>query len=201
MTNQISFFRPEIPEIWIFVPDAYKYHLLVGLILFSLGMAIVQIQKGEALFHHQKVPLGIVSFELAGEESKAREIADFWASRKLTDKAKKSIYWDFGFLLAYGLCLSFICFLASTSWPSPSLGFCLGTVLSLTFILAGIFDAVENLAMLRMISAGQDSMGIFPLLARWCAIPKFGLIIMGLAYILVSWVYWFFKHCSCSPLQ
>ena len=47
--------------------------------------------------------------------------------------------------------------------------------------LAFLLDAAENYFLIRLLLG--DRQALWPTLARWCAIPKFGLVLAALAYL------------------
>lgn len=64
----------------------------------------------------------------------------------------------------------------------------LGEVLAWGQWLAALLDAVENVGLLRMIDGAR--LAKWPALARWCAIPKFALIVIGTLYVLIRIGQW-----------
>jgi hypothetical protein len=130
-----------------------------------------------------EAPAGIVSFELAGTSSKAQIILNSWNTRaKLF--AAFGLGFDYLYMLAYSTAISLGCLFASSeirerNWPFGLFG----APLALGIWLAAVFDAVENLA-LAFILLGGASSDIFPAIARVCALVKFGLILLGMVYVV-----------------
>jgi hypothetical protein len=51
---------------------------------------------------------------------------------------------------------------------------------------AGLLDAIENVALLRMLHGGVAQP--WPRIARLCAIPKFAIVALGMLYVLAGWL-------------
>ena len=101
--------------------------------------------------------------------------------------ADRSLRLDFLFLAAYAPGLALLCAAASDraraarSRLAPA-----GAVLAWGQLAAGALDAIENLALLRVL--GGSSAGVWPALAAACAWPKFALVAAGIGY-LVSYAF------------
>lgn len=126
----------------------------------------------------------IVDLELAGSVERADEI--------VTDgdlgPIRSAIYWDFAFLVFYGLALC-----AGSLWAGrqfrPGLGAKLGPPIATGAALAATLDIVENLSMLGYLNAWGGWFGWTPL-ARTVAIPKFMLVFISIAYVLAGIGIW-----------
>ena len=93
----------------------------------------------------------IVSFELAKTPEAASKIIKEWEENDLIIKVKKSIYLDFGFLFLYSLSIALGCLVISAFTRNHFL-IQTGSVVSLIVPFAGLFDVIENLAMLKTLS-------------------------------------------------
>jgi len=129
-------------------------------------------------------PSGIVSFEIAGSQEKAGQILASWDIRtKLF--AAFGLGFDYLFMAVYAAFISLICMMASErhiGWFSR-----LGTWLGWGAYLAAIFDSIENIALWNLLSS--EISHTWPILALWCATFKFILIISGVLYGIIGWVY------------
>ena len=67
--------------------------------------------------------------------------------------------------------------------------FRLGIFFAWATIGAALLDAMENYALIRILLGTQ--LDLWPLVARWCAIPKFLILISGLTYVVL--VYFFLR--------
>jgi hypothetical protein len=128
-------------------------------------------------------PPNIVAFELAGNATTAQNIISDWSAKQI-DQVKTSIYLDFGFILAYCSAFMFACRAAATY---SGVQFFINTAQQLAWIvwLAGVCDAVENIALLITLSRiSQTSVSI----AFYTATVKFGILLVALIFVLISLV-------------
>ena len=95
---------------------------------------------------------------------------------------------DFLFLVAYSATLAIGCLLIGNKlgarWHA------IGTWMAGAQILAAILDIIENLSLIGLLAGSTNA--VLPPLAYWCAGLKFGLVTLGLIYILtgltgISW--------------
>jgi hypothetical protein len=128
-------------------------------------------------------PSNIVAFELAGNTTTAHDIISTWSPEQI-NKVKTSIYLDFGFILAYCSTFMFACRAAANY---SGVQFFIKTSKQLVWIvwLAGLCDAIENIAMLRTLSEiSQSSVSI----AFYFATVKFSILLIALIFVLISLV-------------
>ena len=133
-------------------------------------------------------PAGIVSFELAGDLTTAGRIIDSWGSAGRV-YAGLNLGVDFLFLVTYSGAIALGCALAARVLTSMSsfLG-TMGIALSWGQFAAALLDAVENIALIRLLLGSQQA--AWPVVARWCALPKFALVAAGLLYVIMGGVVW-----------
>jgi hypothetical protein len=144
--------------------------VLVSLALSSIGASL----------KNETTPLGIISFEIAGSELRARQILDSWPESARRD-AFLSTGLDYLYLCLYPLALSLACHLLAVRGKKLRKA---GAALSWMVIMAAPLDGVENYALIRMLNSSGGE--VWPMVAKWCALPKFGLVILGGAYILIA---------------
>ena len=129
-------------------------------------------------------PLGIVSLELAGNQSQAQEILQSWGPQQQT-YAGLSLGLDYLYLLSYSSTISLGCVLVARRLANRAAKFSsAGVFLSWTQAAAALLDAVENYALIRLLLGAQEE--LWPTLAWWCAVPKFVIVALGLVYLLVG---------------
>jgi hypothetical protein len=136
-------------------------------------------------------PHGIVSFELAGEPDTAARMLEAWGTQGRANAAL-SLRLDFLFLASYAPGLALLC--AALSDRARAAGSRLaatGAALAWGQLAAGGFDAIENLALLRVL--GSSPPGGWPALAAAFAWPKFALVAAGLLYVVTSGLVWRFR--------
>jgi hypothetical protein len=129
-------------------------------------------------------PQGIVSFELAGDGPSAQAILDSWDCQARAH-AGFSLGFDFVFMLLYSSTIGLACVWAARVLPGryrPLVA--VGLMLAWGQWLAALLDMVENVALLVIL---LDSPGApWPQIARWCAVPKFALVFLGLGYVALG---------------
>lgn len=128
------------------------------------------------------IPLkpGIVKFELAGSTSKAREIISSWGAAGQI-RAAFNLGLDFLYLVVYSTTIGVACIWAANVLQAHGLPLAsVGILLAWGQWLAALLDVVENIA-LAIILFGSVT-DPWPQIAKWCAIPKFGLVLLGLLY-------------------
>jgi hypothetical protein len=130
---------------------------------------------------------GIVAFELAGDLPCAQCIMEQWNAAGVMSIATWHLLLDFGFLLSYATALSLGCVLACRPWGRVHRCLAwLGVVLAWAALLAGLLDVVENLALLSGLHGAAGAW--WPPLARYCALPKFALVLLAALFVLTGGV-------------
>ncbi len=164
-----------------FIAERARGRIFWPLVLSTvLAMAVMNISG--APLTTAAAPAGIVSYELAGSVTHAGQVLASWDEAALQRAAFVQGF-DFLFIPLYVSAIALGCALASSVLARRGWALAwLGSVLGWGLILAGLLDIVENIALLVMLfNAPADP---WPAIAYWCAIPKFGLIVMGLLYAL-----------------
>jgi hypothetical protein len=128
---------------------------------------------------------GIVGFELAGSEDRAVEILADWGEDG-TDAAKASLWLDYAYIVAYG---TFLILAAGATrdlarrrgWDRMA---SFGLVAAPLAAAAAVFDAIENVGLL--LAVNEHGGALAPRLAQVCAIVKFALLAVTIAYLLAG---------------
>ena len=152
---------------------------------------------GDNLLENSNARWGIVSLEMAGSADRAKVILQSWNRRSpegtlLRAIALRSLVYDYFFMVFYTATLAMASLIAATLIETrhpklKRLGLTkLGTAFAHTQIVILVLDAVENIALWRMFQPSGSY--VWPVLAKSCAIPKFGLIAVTFAYILFVFV-------------
>jgi hypothetical protein len=100
------------------------------------------------------------------------------------DAVRATILWDFVFLVLYAAALSLGSLWASGVFTSERLRQA-GPYVAIGALAAGIFDIVENLAMLGYLN-GWFGLSGWPMVAGLMAAPKFPLVLIAIVYILMG---------------
>jgi hypothetical protein len=165
------------------IPSGLTDWLVLGLLVaLTLGLAPKTNQR--SLKPPGKASWNIVSLELAGNEEKASAIIASWEKGEVND-ALSSLYWDNFFLLAYSTAIALGCVMAADRLHAPGiLEYNLAILLAWAQWLAALLDITENFALDKMLRGAVKSP--WPQIARWCAIPKFIIIVAGLGYVAIA---------------
>ena len=184
-----------------FVPQEYRKRFFVTFLFLTLTLFAVFRVLDKPL-RTSTAPNGIVSFELAGSVEQARAITDEWKSFSLllSSVAGQSnpdvvnipyafaafgLGIDYLFMPVYAFALAFGTLLAvhkHSGWLKS-----LGAVAGYGAFAAALFDAIENYALFQILLNRIHSP--YPELAYYCASIKFGLLIFGIVFALVGWLW------------
>jgi ribosomal protein S18 acetylase RimI-like enzyme len=162
------------------MPDSARGRAFVLFTVLTLAL-MATLQVIDAPLKTNEAPFGILSFEFAGNLDIAKEIVGSWdGSARI--HAGFSLGIDYVFLLSYSSAVALGCVLVARPL-STKLGSLapLGIGLAWAQFVAALLDGVENFALLQVL-LGSDWIA-WPVVARWCAIPKFAIVIAGLFYV------------------
>jgi hypothetical protein len=163
-------------------PEKRKPLFLTFLALTVLLFAVFRVL--DTPLRTPAAPNGIVSFELAWSPGASVDMVNSWSeyARLL---AAFGLGIDYLFMPIYALALSLGILLASARHPG---GFeRLGAWMGWAALVAPLFDAVENYGLLHSLLSPLFS--LWPLVASVCATLKFTLLILGLIYAMVGWLW------------
>jgi hypothetical protein len=130
---------------------------------------------------------GIVDFELAGTEDRTMEILGAWGPSGRRD-ARNNLWLDLVFIVLYSVALYLAVTWAALQWIDVWPFFAwLGWFLAYGQLLAGAFDVVEDVCLLRII-AGDEPGQRLPSTAKLAAQTKFLLSSLGVVYFVIGLV-------------
>lgn len=157
---------------------AQVFWLLFGLTVFT----IVGVQITGSALVNETAPGGIVSLELVGTLAGSQGIIDSWRGPDMT-WAGINMGLDFLFLFLYGTTIALGCLILSDRMPEKNRSLkAVGHWLALGALVAAGLDIIENITLIRLLTGSENE--FLPSLARWMAIPKFGLVLLALLYVL-----------------
>ena len=168
------------PFNWI--PESKQKTIFIVLIVVTLIIMVCLQLLGEPL-ETSAAPLGIVSFEFAGDLQTAHTIIDSWNSVSLV-YAGLNLGIDYVFLLAYSFSIALGCVLVARSIRLRVEALStLGIMLAWAVFAAALLDAVENFALINLLLGSNNE--VWAITAYWAALPKFVIVALGLIYILL----------------
>jgi hypothetical protein len=128
---------------------------------------------------------GIIGFELAGSEDRAAEILADWGSSGI-DAAKASLWIDYAFIVAYAAFLALAA--VATRELAERRGWSRMAAVGVAVVpfaaAAGAFDAIEDVGLLLAVDQHGGALALR--LAQVCAIAKFTLLAVTIAYLLAG---------------
>jgi hypothetical protein len=168
------------PVAWISDP-VRKRVFIVALVWTLVLMAISQVIN--APLRTPAAPASIVSFELARTPANAQAMVGSWDARAQLFAAL-GLGFDYLFMPSYAFAIALACLLAAgrhKGWFAA-----LGAWLGWGVCLGAIFDAIENIGLWHSLFGSANIP--WTAVSFWCAIYKFALLLMGIAYGLTGWI-------------
>ena len=169
------------PFEWL-TPSGQIRAFIFFFILSLLTMVSLQITGAHLIT--EVSPSGILSFEFAGDLSAAQNMVNSWGQTGRV-YAGLNLGLDYLFLLVYACAIGLGCVLVARS-HSPKATFLanIGILLAWAQFGAALLDGVENYALIRVLFGTE--MALWPVLAHWCALPKFCIVGAGLIYVIIG---------------
>jgi len=166
-----------------FIPAPSRKKIFFPLLALTLVLlGVFQLLDGP--LQNPVSPNGIVSFELAGTPEKADAIIQSWDSRAQLFAAF-GLGLDYLFMLAYGLTISLGVLMAGAKHGGKFEQ--LGALMGWGVLLASLLDAIENLALWRILSGWATP--YYATTAAISATIKFTLLLLGLGFALIGWLW------------
>ncbi|MFX0012212.1 MAG: hypothetical protein ACFE9R_18000 [Candidatus Hermodarchaeota archaeon] len=133
---------------------------------------------------------GILDFEFAWTNGQALTVLTTWGplGRALEIQG---VYWDFLYIFGYVVPLFALILFLSRKFENRTAT--IGLYMSLTPIVAGIFDLLENINLLIMLNEYPNFASLVPLLASIFATIKFGFLLVGAIFFLIAIVLFIFQ--------
>jgi len=161
------------------LPVHWQVSLCTAFVLLTIGYA--------GILKRQSAPLdcilqyGVVTLEVPWTTAKAQSLRDDLGKEGI-EVAREQIRLDFVFLILYPLALSLATALIAHKLGAQMLLY--GALVSWAILLAAPLDAIENIAILKML--GGQTGAPWPQLSTICAALKFTLVFGALFYVVVG---------------
>ena len=140
----------------------------------------------DSSLHTVHSPNGILSFEFAKTIETSNLIISSWnANAKMN--AGLSLGIDFLFLFAYSIFFATACVMIAKNFNQSYLIYKIGIVLAYLLLFAGICDAIENIALIKLLLGSNNE--IYPPIAYYFASIKFSIIAVGILWIILGYLY------------
>jgi hypothetical protein len=156
--------------------------IVLGLLLLSLGMGALALPSIDDMGS-----VGIIEFELARTSDQASEYyGELGESGR--DAAEDSLYLDYPYLILYGLFYAMACLVVAARADERGMGRLAGWGRPLAWgsLVAAGCDAIENLALLRVLDGHTDQP--WPGIAFTFASVKFLLLTAATLYVVVGFL-------------
>lgn len=164
------------------LPKSSEKMLTIISLIFLIGF-IVLMQFFDAPLKNEVSPNGIVSFELAKTLSKSEAIINAWDNAAM-NSAKNSMKTDFLFLIVYAVFISVLIHRLNNRVWKKGFAYQLGILICWGVFLVAFFDIIENIALVRLLYG--DLQQLWSSIAYYFAVMKFGLLVLGILFILIS---------------
>lgn len=168
------------------IPKTLVRPLFWSLLILTLLLMVMMNLVGARL-ETEAAPNGIISFELAGNPEISLKILGSW-DELARQKAAFSLGLDYLFMVVYSTTIGLGCILAGRALDVREISLAkAGIPLAWGQWTAAGFDAIENFGLILILFRGDAQ--LWSPLARWCAILKFSLIFLGIAYSFLGLVF------------
>lgn len=126
---------------------------------------------------------GILDYEFAWTPDRVQAIFSAWGTDGMANQSL-AIYWDFLYIVGYiSLALGLILLVLRRSEGKMQT---LGLYFTLAPFLTGIFDIIENMNLLVMLSNPTPILSINPFLASISALIKFSFLFAAIGYFVIA---------------
>ena len=179
----------------------FRKNLLYWSGAFTLILVVIMRLLDQSLVTPgEEVPDGMVAFELTNNIHDARIMIDMWGEKGRI-VAAFSLGIDYLFLISYSIFFGLIAFIIGKKLNGRSrLLSKPGYVLSWLMILAGVYDSIENFALIRILTGCQYSM--WATTAYYFATMKFTIVIITLVFIVLGLIMlWLTRPSENQPIS
>ena len=125
----------------------------------------------------------VLDFEFAWTADRIGIIFTAWGAAGMEAQAL-GIYWDFLYIIGYGFFISGCILLVSRILSGKYQK--IGLYITITPLIAGIFDLIENINLLIMLQNPASFSTIVPFIASVSALIKFALLILGIGFFFIA---------------
>ena len=157
---------------------------LILLVIAAIGIIIllvINILVFEPLANLDSL-YGILDFEFAWTKDQILIIFSDWGGTGIALQAI-GVYWDFLYIIGYSVPLFALILIFTRKLSGKIVD--IGLYMSLTPLVAGIFDLIENINLLIMLNDTTDFAPFVPLIASVTALIKFSFLLVGAIFFLV----------------
>ena len=151
---------------------------VIGLIILLLVQVLIFMPIESSVTTY-----GILDYEFAWTQSRVETILSVWGTEGI-DKQSLAIYWDFLYIIGYvSLAFGLIVLILRRSEEKIQM---IGLYFTLTPILTGVFDIIENINLLIILGDPISISSVNAFIASLSALIKFSLLFAAIAYFIVA---------------
>lgn len=137
---------------------------------------------------------GVMELEFAWTVEQIERIFGTWTEDLITQELAVT-YLDYGFLIAYSTFLAGITLLIVRKMLSGQIQL-IGLYMTIVPFIAALFDAIENVNLILMLSSPSNFPTFSPFLASLFATLKFGLLILVFVFWVISAIWFLYQRFS-----
>ncbi|MFX1515812.1 MAG: hypothetical protein ACFFC6_05840 [Promethearchaeota archaeon] len=172
-------------------PPQYIVILLTGVAAIA-SIVIFMLMRPVETALKAASPYGVMELEFAWTEEQINQIFESWTIDLITQELSVT-YVDYGFLIAYSTFLAGITLLIVRKILSGQIQL-MGLYITIVPFLAALFDAIENVNLILMLSSPTSFPTFSPFLASFFASLKFGLLILVVVFWIISAVWFLYQR-------
>ena len=158
-----------------------KVLILITIISFIAFILLTLVMAPTELYLKENTGYGVFEFEFAWTAERINQIFNAWGSDG-QQRQTLVTYIDFLYIVSYVFCYTGCILLITRKLENKSQK--IGLKMTTTPLIAGIFDVIENINLLLMLANDTFIRSGSPFIASLCATIKFGMLFLGLIFIL-----------------
>lgn len=170
----------------MFLDKLIEFPRTLYVLIITIGAFILFILINQLVFASLSALVStynVLDFEFAWTADRIATIFTAWGTAGMEAQAL-GVYWDFLYIIGYGFFISGCILLVSRILSGKYQK--LGLYMTITPLIAGIFDLIENINLLVMIQNPASFSAIVPFIASISAVIKFSLLILGIGFFFIA---------------
>ena len=172
----------------MFLKKLIQFPRTLYVLMITIGAFILFILINQLVFAPLSAEISlynVLDFEFAWNSDRISIIFAAWGTSGMKAQAL-GVYWDFLYIIGYGFFITGCIVLVSRILSGKLQT--LGLYFSLTPLLAGVFDLIENINLLIMLQNPTSFNSIIPFIASLSATIKFSLLFIGIGFFFIALV-------------
>ena len=170
----------------LFLDKLIEFPRTLYVLIITIGAFILFILINQLVFAPLSTLVStynVLDFEFAWIADRIEVIFAAWGETGMEAQAL-GVYWDFLYIVGYGFFISGCILLVSRILSGKYQK--IGLYMTLTPLIAGIFDLIENINLLIMLQNATSFSAFVPFIASISAVIKFSFLILGIAFFFTA---------------